>query len=107
MEKYNQFPKPNMDIVIVDYMNRLVDDRKNYKEKDYIKMTSAFDNLYMDILKLLYNVDRNMLDKFKEVYGSYPTYEKFQGDTKRIERDKKRMLCLIRSLKINKIKNGK
>lgn len=103
MEIYKQIKK-DLDIVVVDYVNKLIDDRNSYKEEYRERLYVRFNNLFLDILSTIYSVDKNMLEKFKEVYGSYPTYQKFEGDKKRVEIDKKRMLCLIRSLKINKIK---
>jgi len=103
MEIYKQI-KPDFDIVIVDYMDKLIDDRNSYKDVQYLKMTKLANDLFFNILSTVYDVDKNMLDKFKDVYGKYPSTPNFQNNEKTVIRDKNRMFNLIRSLKINKIR---
>lgn len=67
------------------------------KPPGFEKQREGFLNMVMDV----YKVDIQMIDKFVEVYGKYPT---LRLD---VDEDKSKMLDLIRTLKINKIKNGR
>lgn len=106
MEIYKQIPRSDVpDVFIVDYMNQLIDDRNSYKDVYYEKISKMTEDLLMDIRISIYNVDRDMLEKFKDVYDYYPRTMHFNTNIKRIEKDKQLMLNLLRRLKINKIKN--
>ena len=84
----------NYDIITVDHISLL-----KYNDNDFNPiLEKRMSDLKMDLLITIYNVDILIINKYVEIYKSYPPFPYTN-----IEKYRKRLKTISRSLKINKI----
>lgn len=62
----------NNDIVIIDYIDILTDKRIEYKKEMSVEISIMGNKLILLYIQNFYNVNIDVLDKYKQIYGNYP-----------------------------------
>jgi len=94
----------NNDIVIIDYIDILTDKRIEYKKEMSVEISTMGNKLILLYLQNFYNVNIDVLDKYKQIYGNYPETFILNNNEEKLYLEKNRLLNISRLLKINKLK---
>lgn len=92
-------------LTIVDHLNNISHSKVEYDEEKYDSISAMAHSILLKSLQQVYNCSTDVLEKYKSIYGDYPTVGLINvsknPNAKEIELN--RILNISRSMKINKI----